>query len=491
MTDKPHHDQIACRQQKLTEMEKSVREYHATCKPSHTTEDCQGVIADTVRMDDASERVTIAGRMMTCRMMGKASFMHLQDRHGSIQVYVQKSQLGEETYQAFKQWDLGDILYVEGRLFFTQKGELSVYADHICCIVKSLRPLPDKYHGLTDQEARYRQRYLDLMVNKDSIDLFKKRSLVITQIRQYLLDADFTEVETPMMHPIPGGAQARPFVTHHHALNMPLYLRIAPELYLKRLIVAGLERVFEINRNFRNEGVSTRHNPEFTMLEFYQAYATYEDLMSMTEELLRQLCQQLHGKQQCSYQGVTLDFAPSFTRLTMREALCHYTDIRDVDDHATLAAMATEHGIEVEASVPSMQLKLFEKLVEKQLQQPTFITQYPKEVSPLAKCNPEQREFTDRFELFIAGKEIANGFNELNDPEDQHQRFLEQVKQHQDGDAEAMHYDKDYIEALQYGMPPTAGEGIGIDRLVMILTDAATIKDVILFPLMRREGGEA
>lgn len=437
--------------------------------------------------------VRIAGRLMSRRIMGKASFAHLQDMSGRIQIFVQREAVGDEAYEFFKrELDLGDILGVSGRLFKTKTGELSVRCDQIRLLVKSLRPLPEKFHGLTDTETRYRQRYLDLIVNPDSREVFRLRSAILRFIRQYLDARGYLEVETPMMQPIPGGAVARPFVTHHNALDMPLFLRIAPELYLKRLVVGGFEKVYELNRNFRNEGLSTRHNPEFTMLEFYEAYADYQDLMDLTEDLLRRLALAVLGTTQIRYQGETYDLARPFTRLTLREALLRFNpglSPQDLDDCARLRAFLERAGIQTQADwgLGKLQYELFEQTVEARLLEPTFITAYPTEVSPLARRNDQDPSVTDRFELFIGGREIANGFSELNDPEDQAERFRAQAAAKEAGDQEAMYYDADYVRALEYGLPPTAGEGIGIDRLVMLFTDSPSIRDVLLFPQMRPE----
>ncbi|MEK8090875.1 lysine--tRNA ligase [Thermithiobacillus plumbiphilus] len=436
--------------------------------------------------------VRVAGRMLTRRVMGKASFAHLQDMSGRLQIFVSRDEVGEESYIQFKQWDLGDILGVEGVLFRTKTGELSIKARAIRLLTKALRPLPEKWHGLSDQETRYRQRYLDLIVTEESRSTFMARSRLVSAIRASLTRKGFLEVETPMMQPIPGGATARPFVTHHNALDMTLYLRIAPELYLKRLLVGGFEQVFEINRNFRNEGLSTRHNPEFTMLEFYQAYVDYREAMDLTEALLREAAQAALGSTRFQYQGLELDFGQPFTRLTVREAVLRFNpDLRDadLDDPVRLR----EHLRSLKAKVDDgwgtgkLLIEIFEKTAEHQLLQPTFVTEYPTECSPLARRNAENPEVTDRFELMIAGREIANGFSELNDPEDQAARFRRQVEDKNAGDEEAMHFDADYIRALEYGMPPAAGVGIGIDRLVMLLTDSPSIRDVILFPHMRPE----
>ncbi|AOU98137.1 lysine--tRNA ligase [Acidihalobacter yilgarnensis] len=436
-------------------------------------------------------RVRVAGRMMLKRVMGKASFAQLLDMSGRIQLYLQRDVLGD-VYQDFKGWDIGDILGVEGQLVKTKTGELSVRVDGIRLLTKALRPLPEKFHGLTDQEARYRQRYLDLIMNEPSRATFRLRSRIVQFIRDFMSARDFLEVETPMMQVIPGGATARPFVTHHNALDMPLFLRVAPELYLKRLVVGGFERVFEINRNFRNEGVSTRHNPEFTMLEFYQAYATYEDLIDLTETMLREMAAALLDTTQVPYQGELYDFGKSFARLTMRESVLHYNPeitIEQLDDPERLRALAQGLGIALKPGYgPGKVLtEIFEKTVEHRLSDPTFITEYPTEVSPLARRNTLNPDVTDRFEFFVGGRELANGFSELNDYEDQAERFRCQVAEKEAGDEEAMHFDADYIRALEHGMPPTAGEGIGIDRLVMLFADAPSIRDVLLFPHMRPE----
>jgi lysyl-tRNA synthetase class 2 len=434
--------------------------------------------------------VKVAGRIMTRRLMGKASFVHLQDMSGKIQLYIRQDEIGPENYATFQEWDLGDIVGVEGKLFKTKTGELSVRASSIVLLTKSLRPLPDKYHGLTDQETRYRQRYLDLMVNEESRKTFTTRVQIIHLIRQFLMERDFVEVETPMMQVLPGGAAARPFVTHHHALDMPLYLRIAPELYLKRLVVGGLERVFEINRNFRNEGLSTRHNPEFTMLEFYQAYADYRDLMDLTEELIRHLAQTILKTSQLTYQEYVFDMSKPFIRLSMVDSILKFNPELTADDISTLeSAKKTCKKLEIPYQegfgLGKIQLEIFEKTVEHRLIDPTFITEYPAEVSPLARRNDDNPFVTDRFEMFVGGREIANGFSELNDADDQAERFRKQTADKEAGDLEAMPYDEDYITALEYGLPPTAGEGIGIDRLVMLFTNSPSIRDVILFPHMR------
>ncbi len=445
--------------------------------------------------DEHEVRVAVAGRMMAKRVMGKASFASLLDMSGRIQLYVARDALPEGVYARFKGWDVGDIIGAEGRLFKTQKGELSVYVDQIRLLTKSVRPLPEKFHGLTDTEQRYRQRYLDLIMNEVTRETFRRRTEIVRFIRRYLEERDFLEVETPMMQVIPGGATARPFVTYHNALEMQLFLRIAPELYLKRLVVGGFERVFEINRNFRNEGLSTRHNPEFTMLEFYQAYADYNDLMDLTEDMLRALALAVLGSTTLTWQGREYDFGKPFTRLTVRESILQFnTDLSeaDVDDEGRARAVCERLGIPVQPTwgLGKLQIEIFEKTVEGRLMDPTFITAYPAEVSPLARRNDHDPFVTDRFEFFVGGREIANGFSELNDYEDQAERFRRQVQEKEAGDEEAMHFDADYIRALEHGMPPTAGEGIGIDRLVMLFTDAPSIRDVILFPHLRPERGE-
>jgi len=429
---------------------------------------------------------------MAKRVMGKASFAQLQDMSGRIQIFVQRDALPEGVYQQFKTYDVGDIVGAEGELFKTRTGELTVNVDSIRLLTKSLRPLPEKFHGLTDQEIRYRQRYVDLIMNEPVRETFRIRSRIVTYIRQYLEGLGFLEVETPMMQAIPGGAAARPFATHHHALDMQLFLRIAPELYLKRLVVGGFERVFEINRNFRNEGLSTRHNPEFTMLEFYEAYATYHDLMDHTEELLRGMAMEIMGTTIIEYQGDSYDFGSPFTRMSVKESILHFNpDLEEaqLDDLGSARKVAEGLDIPLKDSygLGKVQIEIFEKTVEHRLMNPTFITAYPTEVSPLARRNDENPFVTDRFEFFVGGREIANGFSELNDYEDQAERFRQQVEDKEAGDEEAMHFDADYIRALEHGLPPTAGEGIGIDRLVMFFTDSPSIRDVLLFPHMRPE----
>jgi lysyl-tRNA synthetase class 2 len=444
-------------------------------------------------LDQLRLRVKVAGRLMSRRVMGKASFAHLQDMSGRIQLFVQRDALAEGEYQRFKRdLDIGDIVGAEGELFRTKTGELSVKCEEIRMLTKSLRPLPEKFHGLTDQESRYRQRYLDLIMNECSRNTFRIRTQVVQFIRNYLNGRSFLEVETPMMQVIPGGATARPFITHHKALDMQLFLRIAPELYLKRLVVGGFERVYEINRNFRNEGLSTRHNPEFTMLEFYQAYADYHDLMDLTEDMLRSLTREVRGSTEVTYQGETYNFGKPFARMTVRGSILHFNpEISEADLDDLERARALAKGLEIHLKdsygLGKLQVEIFEKTVESRLMDPTFITAYPTEVSPLARRSDRDPFVTDRFELFVGGREIANGFSELNDAEDQAERFRQQVAEKDAGDEEAMHFDADYIRALEHGMPPTAGEGIGIDRLVMLLTDSPSIRDVLLFPHMRPE----
>ena len=437
-------------------------------------------------------KAQLAGRIMLKRVQGKASFATIQDGSGRIQLYINNEGVGEATHEAFKHWDLGDIVGAEGIVFKTMKGELSIKCTALRLLTKSLRPLPEKFHGLADMEVRYRQRYLDLITNEESRRTFMIRSQVVTGIRNFMVDRGYLEVETPMMHAIPGGAAAKPFKTHHNALDMELYLRIAPELYLKRLVVGGFEKVFEINRNFRNEGISTRHNPEFTMMEFYEAYRDYRYLMDLTEELFRSLATQVLGKTTLPYQGKEIDFGKPFDRLTITGAIQKYAPGytgAQLNDAGFLKGWLDKRGALPPGTpgIGALQLAFFEETAEAQLWNPTFIIDYPAEVSPLARRNDTNPESTDRFELFIAGREIANGFSELNDPEDQEARFDAQVAAKEAGDEEAMFKDRDYIRALEHGLPPTAGEGIGIDRLVMLLADAASIRDVILFPQMRRE----
>lgn len=439
-------------------------------------------------LESLAQRASVAGRIVARR----GPFVVIQDMSGRIQFYVDRKRLPEELLASIKSWDIGDIVGGEGPIHKSGKGDLYVYLDNAALLTKSLRPLPEKWHGLADQEQRFRQRYVDLIVNQEARETFVMRSRIIDYIRRYFVDAGFLEVETPMMQVIPGGATARPFVTHHNALDMALYLRIAPELYLKRLVVGGFEKVFEINRNFRNEGLSSRHNPEFTMIEFYEAFVDYRQLMDRTETLLRGIALELVGSATIEYQGETFDFGQPFARMTVKEAILHFNDdilAAELDDCDKARAHAERLGVDVKPGygLGKVQIEIFEKTVEHRLMDPTFITAYPTEVSPLARRNDEDPFVTDRFEFFVGGREIANGFSELNDPEDQAERFRKQVEEKEAGDDEAMHFDADYIRALEHGLPPTAGEGIGIDRLVMLFTDAPSIRDVLLFPHMRPE----
>jgi len=431
----------------------------------------------------------VAGRIMAINRFGKSSFMRFRDRTGQLQAYFRKDRVGEDAYELFKQLEVGDFVGLSGGVFQTRTGEWTLLVNEFKLLCKAIRPLPEKFHGLKDPEKRYRQRYIDLIMNADVREIFLKRSRIIQEIRNFFLQRDFLEVETPMMQPIPGGAEAEPFKTHHNALDMDLYLRIAPELYLKRLVVGGFERVFEINRNFRNEGISTQHNPEFTMLEFYQAYATYTEMMELTETLCASVATSVLGSSTISYQGQTIELQGPWRRLALMDALVKIggLDQNLLNDKDGLLAFARHQGIKITKTgrLGKIITKLFDALVEPKLIQPTFITGYPVEVSPLSRSSDSEPDLTERFELFIAGREIANGFSELNDPDDQKRRFLMQVKGRQEGDTSAHLMDEDYIEALKYGMPPTGGEGIGIDRLVMLLTDAASIREVILFPHMK------
>ncbi len=493
MSDENENDLIAQRRQQLHELRETGNAFSNDFRRDSLAANLAVKYEEKTKeeLEVEGAKVAIAGRMMSRRIMGKASFAHIQDMSGKIQLYVRRDDLPEGLYNTgFKKWDIGDIIGATGTVMKTNKGELSIHVDSIKLLTKSLQPLPEKFHGLTDQEMRYRQRYVDLIMNEETRNTFKIRSQVVEFIRSYLNNENYLEVETPMMHVIPGGATARPFKTHHNSLDMELFLRIAPELYLKRLVVGGFERVFEINRSFRNEGLSPRHNPEFTMLEFYQAYSDYEDLMNLTEDMLRKMTTDLFGSNEITYQGDTYDLGESFERMTVVESILKYNDAIAIEDLQSLEkikdhAQRLEIPVEDSYGLGKIQIEIFEKTVEAKLLQPTFITQYPTEVSPLARKNDSDPFVTDRFEFFIGGREIANGFSELNDPEDQAERFRKQVEEKEAGDTEAMHFDDDYITALEYGMPPTAGEGIGIDRLVMFLTDSSTIRDVILFPHMR------
>jgi len=444
---------------------------------------------DNEKLEEIKETFALAGRLMAIRNFGKAAFVNIQDRDGRIQGYVARDTVGKEAYSIFKKFDVGDIVFISGGLLKTKTGELTINAGEIRLLSKSIRPLPEKWHGLTDVETRYRQRHLDLIMNPPVKKVFQTRSRIIQLLRDFMQKRDFLEVETPMMQPMAGGAVARPFKTYHNTLDMTLYLRIAPELYLKRLIVGGLERVFEINRNFRNEGISTSHNPEFTMMEFYQAYATYEDLIIMTEEMITFAAMEIFNSLSFNYQGTEIDLSRPWQRLTVKEAILKYSDATPdiLEDSVKAAGYARGMGIPVEDNDPlgKMIIAIFEEVAESKLIQPTFITSYPIEVSPLSKKSAGNSDFTDRFELYIYGRELANAFSELNDPEDQRNRFAMQLKEREAGDEEAHEMDEDYIGALEYSMPPTAGEGIGIDRLVMLFTDSPSIRDVILFPHMR------
>lgn len=511
-------DIIAVRRRKIAELRaRDINPYPNTFKPTHTVAEILALIPQPAAKADpdgpgsksgsksdsgpdsglaesttaeALPELAAAGRIMAINRFGKSTFIRFRDYSGQLQAYLNKQVLGDDTYALVRQLDIGDIVGLQGQLFQTRTGEWTLNANQLQLLAKSVRPLPEKFHGLKDPEKRYRRRYVDLIVNQDVREIFIRRSRLIQAIRQFLLARNYLEVETPMMQPLAGGAEATPFITHHNALGMDLFLRVAPELYLKRLVVGGFERVFEINRNFRNEGVSTRHNPEFTMLEFYQAYSTYKDLMQLTEELFVHISHLLNGSQQITWQGQTIDLTPPWSRLTMVEALTQIGGLEAsmLQDPDQLLAFAATRNITLTKTgrLGKILTKLFDVLVEPHLIQPTFITGYPVEVSPLSRRSDTEPHLTDRFELFIAGHEIANGFSELNDPEDQQSRFLQQVADREAGETEAHVMDQDYIEALEYGLAPVAGEGIGIDRLTMLLTDAASIREVILFPLVKR-----
>jgi len=498
MTTDSSSDLLQKRREKTAQLRsRHIPLYPNNYRVSHSIGDVQGIIAeDPSGLREDHPIFTVAGRMMAINRFGKSAFIRMRDRTGQLQAYIRKDKVGDEGYELFRQLDIGDFIGVTGGMFQTRTGEWTLLAEDLRLLCKSTRPLPEKYHGLKDPEKRYRRRYLDLIMNPDVRDIFFKRSQIIQSIRTFLLGHDFLEVETPMMQAIPGGAEAAPFTTHHNALGMDLYLRIAPELYLKRLVVGGLERVFEINRNFRNEGISTQHNPEFTMLEFYQAYATYEDLMTLTEEMVAQTAVEVTGFSTITYQGEKIDLRGPWRRISLGDALADIGGVsrKLLTDKQGLLNFAGKKKIQVTKTgrLGKVITKLFDILVEPKLIQPTFITDYPVEVSPLSRRSDTVPDVTERFELFIAGREIANGFSELNDPEDQRGRFLEQVKDREAGDEEAHFMDEEYIEALEYGMPPTAGEGVGIDRLTMLLTDSPSIREVILFPHMkpaeRRQG---
>lgn len=485
-------DQVEQRKEKLEQLKSEGFAYPNDKHPDNFIEDINKAYTqeDADKLKSNLIQVSIAGRIMTRRVMGKASFCNIQDMGGQIQIYLREKDLKEGCYDNFSKWDLGDIVYVKGHLFKTQKGQLSIYVAEIDLMSKSLHPLPDKYHGLSDIEICYRQRYVDIMVNAKSKERFLTRAKVVQQVREFLCGRRYVEVETPMMQPMATGANARPFLTHHNTLDMPLYLRVAPELYLKRLVVGGIDRVFEINRNFRNEGISTRHNPEFTMVEYYQAYADFIMMMDVTEDLLRKVATSIHPEGVVSYQGQEINWSKPIERMTMLDAIKKYvskandSNLSSIDTCIELAN-SMQVPLPVDRSLGSIQLAIFEEHVEHKLINPCFITHYPTVVSPLARRSDHDADVTDRFELFICGKEIANGFSELNDPYDQAERFRMQSHAKESGDDEAMPYDEDYILALEYGMAPAGGVGIGIDRLVMLLTDAPSIRDVILFPLLR------
>ena len=485
------NDLILQRRAKLDALRKKGIAYPNTFRRDSLSGDLRNQYKEASKeeLEKKSIQVTVAGRIMLQRIMGKASFITIQDMEGQIQAYIRSNDLPEGQYEDFKTWDLGDIIGVSGQLFLTKTGELTVHADSIEMLTKSLRPLPEKHSGLVDTEQRYRKRYLDLITNPDSLDIFKKRSQIVSSIRDFFIKNNYLEVETPMMHSVLGGAAAKPFTTHHNALDMDLYLRIAPELYLKRLVVGGLEKVFEINRNFRNEGLSTKHNPEFTMLEYYSAYADFNDQMAFIEDLFKTLTEQVLGSSKIDQNGVSYDFSQPFKKISLKDAVSEKlsVDSSSLDGRDFLLEIGKRYKLENldNMSDGKILFELFEELVEGDLIQPTFITGYPKDVSPLSRSSDVNILEVDRFELFIGGKEIANGFSELNDPEDQAERFRMQVDQKTAGDEEAMEYDSDYIEALEYGLPPCAGVGIGIDRLVMLLTGAQSIRDVLLFPQMK------
>ena len=484
------HRLILERRRKLDLLKENGNNYLNSFKDNISCKDIREASASDDVIANEEKIFIVMGRMMSKRIMGKSSFASIKDESGNIQFFVDKTKFSEENFKLFKNSDVGDIVYVKGFLFKTKTDELTINCLEFNIVTKSLRPLPEKFHGLSDQEIKYRKRYLDLICNEDTWVTFNERFKIIKSIRSFFDSKGFIEVETPMMQKIPGGATARPFITHHNTLDIDLYMRIAPELYLKRLIVGGFEKIYEINRNFRNEGVSSKHNPEFTMIEFYQTYSNYLDMMSLTEELLKNIVKTIKGTSVVEYQGKSIDFGKSFKRITLKNSILEFTNklnTKDLEDKEKLINFSKDLNIEINQSlsIGEIQFLIFEKIVEPNLIDPTFITEYPIEVSPLARINEKDSSIADRFEFFIMGKEIANGFSELNDPDDQRKRFEDQVKLKNSGDDEAMYLDDDYIEALEYGMPPTAGEGIGIDRLVMILTNSPSIRDVLLFPLMR------
>ncbi len=488
-----HSEQVRVRLEKLAQLrERQENPYKNGMVPSELAARLHQAYGEMTKeqLEGLGFAGSVAGRVMAIRDFGKASFVRLQDRTGQIQLYVQREKIGPEAYALFKEWDIGDILFAEGTLFKTKTGELSLLCGAVQLVTKSLRPLPEKFHGIADVEIKYRQRYLDLIMTDSTRETFRKRSVMMNEIRKFFEGEDFLEVETPMMHPIAGGATARPFITHHNTLDMTLYMRIAPELYLKRLVVGGFERVFEINRNFRNEGISIKHNPEFTMLEFYQSYATFEDLMTLHERLFQRLCERLHGSSRLTYQGTEIDLAGPWQRITVEEALLKYTGMKDrslLRDRDALLKYGKSKGLPMDPkeTVGGLMMVIFDHEVEAQLIQPTFVTHHPLDVSPLSRKNEMDPFLVDRFELYIYGREMANAFSELNDPIDQMKRFESQVEAKNAGNEEATDMDLDYVTALEYGMPPAAGAGIGIDRLAMLMTDSPSIRDVIFFPLMR------
>ncbi len=493
MSNEDPSEQVRVRLEKLEKVKtRGENPYKNGFCPSHLALELHRLYDEKEReeLEKLALKCSVSGRVMALRFFGKAAFVTLKDRSGLIQIFVQKDKLGEEGYAHFKALDIGDIVFSDGVIFKTKTGELSVHADSLTLLTKSLQPWPEKYHGISDVEIKYRQRYLDLIMSDETKEIFRKRFKIIEEIRRFLLARDFMEVETPMLHPVVGGALAKPFRTHHNTLDMELYLRIAPELYLKRLVVGGFERVFEINRNFRNEGISIKHNPEFTMVEFYQAYATYEDLMSLTEELFEKLSEKVLGSKKIQYQNTEINLTAPWARLSFEDSILKYSDfknLKDLRDREKLLEYGKKksHSMDPKFNIGELQAVIFDEEVEKNLIQPTFITLYPLDLSPLSRKNEKDPFLVDRFELFIYGREMANAFSELNDPQDQKERFCAQVKAKAQGSEEACDMDEDYVRALEYGMPPTAGEGIGIDRLVMLFTNSASIRDVILFPLMR------
>ena len=484
------HRLILERRKKLDSLKNSGNNYSNNFSRNMSCSAIRDISMEENIIGDEEKKFALMGRMMSKRIMGKSSFANIKDESGKMQFYVDKKKFSDEQFKVFKESDVGDIVYIEGHLFKTKTNELTIFLSDFNIVTKSLRPLPEKFHGLSDKEIKYRKRYLDLIMNQESWENFNDRFKIIKAIRSYFDAQGFIEVETPMMQKIPGGATARPFITHHNTLDIDLYMRIAPELYLKRLIVGGFEKVYEINRNFRNEGVSSKHNPEFTMIEFYQTYCNYKDMMSLTEKLLKYVVNQVKGVSTVSFQGTEINFDRPFKKITLLNSILEYRNdltAEDLKSFEKISAFCNANNIDISRyeTLGEIQFALFEKYVESNLIDPTFVTEYPIEVSPLARVNDKNPSIADRFEFFIMGKEIANGFSELNDPDDQRKRFEAQVAMKNKGDDEAMYFDEDYIEALEYGMPPTAGEGIGIDRLVMILTDSPSIRDVLLFPLMR------